>query len=123
MGEEVLAQLTRIIWFLWQSSSYSGYDSLKLTERYFFKPIPLGSSFHAQQVVSGNMVPMHLARRKRAYWSEMLLDSCISQSSVDLHINDLASQENCLLGDNVLICQIKQSNLLDSCISHWKLTN
>lgn len=94
-------------------------------ERYLFKQITLGSSFHAQQGISVNMAPMYLARRKRGHWSETLgqLDSCISQSSIDLHINNWASQEACLLGNNVLICQIKQSSLLDSCISHWKLTN
>lgn len=30
------------------------------------------------------------------------LDSCISQSSVDLHINNLVSQDACLLGNNGL---------------------
>lgn len=94
-------------------------------ERYLFKQITLGSSFHAQPGVSGTMAPMYLAKRKRVHWSEMLgqLESCISQSSIDLHINNLVSQKACLLGSNVLICQIKQSNLLDSCSSQWKLTN
>lgn len=58
-----------------------------------------------------------LVRNSESVWQ------LFSQSSVDLHIKDLASQETCLLGDNGLICQIKPSNQFDSCSSHWKLMN
>lgn len=111
MGEEALAELTRIIWFPWQSSSRSGYDSLKLTRLRdtSSNKYPWGSlsMLNRRSLQHGS----HISCQKK---ESILVKNAGStwqlyfSSSIDLHINDLASQEACLLGDSVL--SAKSSN-------------